>query len=868
MSGEKEEQSEPEAARMTGERSIWLSALLHDIGKFWENTPPADVPNELRTAQRYQHEAYSAWFVRKYLSAWTNDLQAVEQMVVKHHQASLPDELLVQIADWLASYERVQAVGGEAGGKGKRDTLLRSILSRVQSAPEGLHLYHPLGSLKIDRHTLFPQEESAVPSPDYRTVWQQFIGELQKVPLPHPRTLQALLFKHFWAAPSDRSYDDIPDISLYHHMTVTAAIAVCLARAGLQESAIQTLNDALRELFSAANRKPKPPQPQLTPAQQEMLRQPVALLVKGDISGTQDFLYLLTSRGAARGLRGRSFYLQLLTEVISEWVLRRLNLPLTNRLYAGGGHFYLLVPYVNREQVEQLRKEIAHRLWQAHRGDLALNIGSVSVAPIDFVSGQMGGNGFAAKWEAVGKAVAARKAQRWIDLGAEQMAQNLFIPYDEGATAEEMCQVCHGEWKPGEDKLDEGVRKCRRCASFENLGMELRGARYAVRFLIEEQPLQHPRPTYEEVLRSFGVELHLLARREDGGLPTPRPPSHTQEVLVERVGDTAFLEDEAIDLAHHLQLPAAFDFRLLGEVTPTDEHGEVADYDHLAQASQGVKWLGVLRMDVDSLGDLFRQGLGTEATLSRMATLSGAMRLFFEGYVPVLCREANAGDGGKVYLLYAGGDDLFVVGSWSALPDLAKRIREEFRAYVGGDHVTLSAGIAIEHEKYPLYRLADDAKHTLDDRAKGLGKRKVNGKEREKNGICFLNEALGWEQFPEVCHWKDELLAMLQAANGKEKVSRALLSRLLEISYLYRENRDRLRQRLQKGEINEEQFRSLVDYDRWRWRMVYHLSRFAQRYRSQEQALQNLKEALSQRGLIQNIHIAARWAELLTREGG
>lgn len=843
---------------MTDERSVWLAALLHDIGKIWENTPPAEVPYNLRAAQRYQHEAYSAWFVRKYLSAWTDDLQAVEQMVVKHHQASLPDELIVQIADWLASYERVEAETREEGGKGKRDTLLRSILSRVQAAPQGLHLYHTLHSLKIDRQTLFPQEEDKVPTPDYRTVWQQFIGELQKIPSPHPRTLQALLFKHFWAAPSDRSYDDIPDISLYHHITVTAAIAACLARAGMSEDQVRTLSEALQSLW---RRQPK------TDAQEKALNQPVALLVKGDISGTQDFLYLLTSQGAARGLRGRSFYLQLLTEVVSEWILRKLGLPLTNRLYAGGGHFYLLVPYVNSEQMDALRGEVAHRLWQAHRGDLALNIGCVSVAPIDFVSERMGGRGFAKKWQEVGEAVGARKAQRWIDLGAEQMAQNLFTPYDEGATAEEMCQVCHSEWRAGEDKTDEDIRKCRRCASFEKLGMNLRDAQYAVRFLIREQPLQHERPTYDEVLRSFGVELQLV-RQEEGGLSSLKCPSNASDVLIERIGDTDFLGEEAIDLANHLQLPAAFDFRLLGEVTPTDERGEVADYDHLAQASQGVKWLGVLRMDVDSLGDLFRQGLGTEATLSRMATLSGAMRLFFEGYVPVLCREANAGDGGKVYLLYAGGDDLFVVGSWSVLPDLAKRIREEFRAYVGGDHVTLSAGIAIEHEKYPLYRLADDAKHALDDRAKGLGKRKSNGKELGKNGICFLNEALGWEQFPEVCGWKDELLAMLQAANGKEKVPRALLTRLMEISYLYRKNRDDLSQLLRKGEIKEEQFRSLVDYDRWRWRMVYHLSRFAQRYRSQERALQNLKDALSQKGLIQNIHIAARWAELLTREGG
>ncbi|MGC8785147.1 MAG: type III-A CRISPR-associated protein Cas10/Csm1 [Armatimonadota bacterium] len=842
---------------MTDEHTIWLAALLHDIGKFWENSPPADVPTDLRAAERYGHEAYGAWFVRKYLSGWTDDPQAVEQMIVKHHQASLPDEMVVQIADWLASYERVQAGQDELGGKGKRETLLRSILSRVQDADA--RLYHPLQALRIDGQTLFPQPEDKTPAPDYSRVWSQFLQELQKIPSPRPRSLQALLFKYFWAAPSDRSYEDIPDISLYHHLVATAAIALCLARAGLGEHDLQTLSDALKTFW----KKQLP-----TPTQQDALHKPIALLVKGDISGTQDFLYLLTSRGAARGLRGRSFYLQLLTEVISEWMLRRLELPLTNRLYAGGGHFYLLIPYAHQAQIDDLRTQIAHKLWQAHRGDLSLNIGVVPVAPIDFVSTRMGGDGFAKKWEEVSKSVESRKLQRWADLGAEQMAQHLFTPYDEGTTAEEMCQVCHGEWKAGEDTTDEGVRKCRRCASFEQLGMDLRHCEYLVRFELPEQAFSHPRPTWQEVLRSFGVEVRLLSRREDGGLQLPSVPGNAQEVLIERVGDTDFLNDETLALAERLPQPVCFDFRLLGEVTPFDESGNVADYDYLANASQGVPWLGVLRMDVDSLGQLFQQGLGDDATLSRMTTLSGTMRLFFEAYVPLLCREVNEKGTEKVYLLYAGGDDLFVVGSWSVLPDLAQHIRDKFREYAGGDHVTISAGIAIEHEKYPLYRLADDAKHALDDRAKALGKRTLNGREVQKNGICFLGEPLGWEQFAKVDCWKNELLAMLQAANGEKKVSRALLTRLMEISQLYRANRQVQQARLRRGEIDEAQFHSLVQHDRWRWRMVYHLSRFAQRYSSQEKALQDLKEALSQKGLIQNIHIAARWAELLTREGG
>jgi uncharacterized membrane protein len=35
-------------------------------------------------------------------------------------------------------------------------------------------------------------------------------------------------------------------------------------------------------------------------------------------------------------------YLQLLTEATARYVLRRLNLPITNLIYSGGGNFYLL----------------------------------------------------------------------------------------------------------------------------------------------------------------------------------------------------------------------------------------------------------------------------------------------------------------------------------------------------------------------------------------------------------------------------------------------------------------------------------------------------------------------------------------------
>jgi len=47
----------------------------------------------------------------------------------------------------------------------------------------------------------------------------------------------------------------------------------------------------------------------------------------------------------------------------------------------------------------------------------------------------------------------------------------------------------------------------------------------------------------------------------------------------------------------------------------------------------GFERLGVLRMDVDSLGDLFKNGFGKNATLTRLASLSFRMSLFFRRLV-------------------------------------------------------------------------------------------------------------------------------------------------------------------------------------------------------------------------------------------
>ena len=67
------------------------------------------------------------------------------------------------------------------------------------------------------------------------------------------------------------------------------------------------------------------------------------LLLSMDMSGIQDFIYNISGSKALKSLRSRSFYLEIMLEVIVDQLLEKLELTRANLLYTGGGHAYLLV---------------------------------------------------------------------------------------------------------------------------------------------------------------------------------------------------------------------------------------------------------------------------------------------------------------------------------------------------------------------------------------------------------------------------------------------------------------------------------------------------------------------------------------------
>jgi CRISPR-associated protein Csm1 len=541
---------------------------------------------------------------------------------------------------------------------------------------------------------------------------------------------------------------------------------------------------------------------------------------------------------------------------------------MTNLIFAGGGHFYLLLPYQETiQKLDAVRQQIATKLWRVHKGDLSLTVDFVPVAAGDFLSQEDGGNGFATKWNEVSLKVNERKQRKWHDLDRDAMLGELFTAQQYGTTAEEMCQVCHGVWKQGVDSMDDDVRKCHRCFAFEDLGRHLRGPTHLILFTVPEVD-SSDNHDWRVALQAFGVAPWVVHAGEDVSI-LPRDAREARAAVVYTLDSTDCLSDDVRSRFCWGDLPVSYDFHWLADATPVkgyDADGQaiIAEFSDLAKASDGVEWLGVLRMDVDNLGNVFKYGLGDNATISRVSTLSESLRLFFEAWVPRLCREYNEQVGQhKLYLLYAGGDDLFIVGAWSALPGLARQIRADFHEFIGGRHITLSGGIAIEHQKFPLYQLAENARHALDDQAKEFT-RPDGGK---KDALCFMQTPMSWARFDAMVAWQEKLLNMLKPDGEIPALPRGFLSRLTEIYALYDDNRERKKKLSRGKEITRDQIQEMIHYDSWQWRLVYQLSRFGERHREHQDTINQLRQEITREGgLIADLHVLVRWAALLTRE--
>jgi len=96
-------------------------------------------------------------------------------------------------------------------------------------------------------------------------------------------------------------------------------------------------------------------------------------------------------------------------------------------------------------------------------------------------------------------------------------------------------------------------------------------------------------------------------------------------------------------------------FRFLALTVPRKEteEKEIKTFEELSEEAEGDQKIAFVMADVDNMGLIFMKGLGKKNyTISRVATLSRSLDLFFSGYLNRLFQEEFRD---KVYTLYVRG---------------------------------------------------------------------------------------------------------------------------------------------------------------------------------------------------------------------
>ncbi len=748
---------------------------------------------------------------------------------VYHHQpekspaADIQASLVVSLADKLSAGERADEIKEEKGDLPPQQLL--SIFDRIAAHRNdpGQRHFLSLEPLALDSKAIFPGAslKNDNRTAAYRKLRDLLAGETKREITDSETYLEnvlATMERVTWCVPS-AYYHSLPDISLYDHSRMTAALAVCLAE--FPTDKLQKLLAAVRHNFEGA----------VTQPEREILDQPVALLVGGDISGIQDFIYTLSSKHAAKTLRGRSLYLQLLTEAVLRYTLRELGIPYSNVIYSGGGHFFLLAPLSAAENLAKIQQFITRTLLHHHGADLYLAIGSTSVPANGFRVGM-----FPRYWDEMHASLAKAKQHRYQELG-DELIERVFTPEPHGGNREKTCSVCGAE-KEGTkllegDEGEEEARICPLCKSFENpLGKYLPEARYLL--LAFGEPQERTPETALDVLASFGMQIQMFNRN--------RQPL-IRDCSVEGAERAVFwgLEDVTAneEWPDSGPLPSARKIRYMVNRVPP------YTFDELQKKSKGIKRLGVLRMDVDDAGKLFKVGFGETgkdsiASLARLSSLSFQLSLFFEGWVKKICEATST----LIYTVYSGGDDLFLIAPWEIVPELAARISADFARYTSyNPDLHISGGMAFIHGKYPVYQAAEDAHDALDQAKKCEG----------KNSFAFLGQEWTWKQFEDLNGKYKQLVHIVDELGGP----RSLLQLLQQLA--------------SHAAVQARKHEDKPVWGPWMWFGEYQFSRMTERADKQPQLAAALKavhqdlspfyyHTLNQWG------IAARWAQIYLRD--
>ncbi len=449
------------------------------------------------------------------------------------------------------------------------------------------------------------------------------------------------------------------------------------------------------------------------------------MILLGDVSGIQRYLFDVSEAGGgqARRLRARSFLVQALAEYSTLRVLGAMGWspPTAHIAFSGAGKF-IIRGTGDASCVHRLALQLNEELLRETNGELrlALAVGTGGSEVSDYRQAQA--------------ELQRAKATPWQPATVWEPNGFVLPPLDTP------CALCRRA-PATEDEADpdggESRRVCRHCSQNFQLGRALPRARALILrdniggdfswLGLTGELVAGDRVSVDDRVRAV---LGL-----DGG--TTPPVGCPQDRFISR--------------------------RLMASI-PLDSHRVPVWFTELAKRAKGDQLLAVLKADVDSLGVQIEQRLQGRTELKEFLRFADSLDAFFAGEL----RRVIEGDSQlrqSVYTVFAGGDDLVMIGPWDVMFRFAGRIRELFRRRF--PKLTLSAGVPLFKPKRPVKTAIEQAERLLEQ-----------AKVAPKDQCAAFGQVWNWSQHTMILREAEQLAGWVQS----NQVQRGWLHTLLELA--------------------------------------------------------------------------------------
>lgn len=492
--------------------------------------------------------------------------------------------------------------------------------------------------------------------------------------------------------PSSTNEKEYSDISLYDHVKLSSAYGAVI----YDYLKFKKINNYKTSLF----------------IEREKFYEEKAFLVLAlDMSGIQNFIYQIVKENALKSLRARSFYLEILLEVIIDEILDRLNLIRCNLLYSGGGKAYLILSNTSevKDKLNEIQKEVNKWLMDEFGIDLYLAMAYV----------ETNANSFRDKPEG-----------SYVEI-FKKLSQEISLQKLKKYSYEEI-QYLNSKMLP------DGDRECKNCNRTDSLNEDNICT-------ICEGIIRVSKRIFKE--KYFMISKEQIANKD--GLPLPFAyylyPIDEKDLRQRIKNDNNYIRFYSKNEFH------------TGKKLSTNLWVGDYNYEKLNEKLSrgiGINRLGVLRADVDNLGQTFIKGFESSknlSSLSRTATLSRMLSIFFKSNINYILENGKYSilekTQGKIKrkcnIIYSGGDDVFLIGNWADVIGFAVDLSESLKKF-SENSITLSAGVGIYNPTYPVSNMAEET-GALESSAKEY----IGQDGEQKNAICLFEKAMcfSWDEF-------------------------------------------------------------------------------------------------------------------------